>query len=185
MLKTKATFFLVCGALTIGGATACKKQQAKPDDTVTEGTIEPQEDKEWKDKKVAEGDERATLLALQRVHFGVDKFDLTDESRTALTEASAGLKKLPKVHLHVDGHADSTGSTEYNLQLGEKRAKAVKDFLVRAGIEGERLHIISFGEEEPLKDDGTAEALAANRRVDFRLMRGDVEIVLEESATVQ
>lgn len=161
---------------------ACSKEK-KPDETPVEQSTSVDEETapEATGTKKAEGDEREMLLALQRVHFAVDKDTLSDESRTALNEAATRLKKLPKVHLYVDGHADETGTTEYNLQLGGKRANAVRTYLERSGIEADRLHVVSFGEEQPLAEGSDSDSLAKNRRVDFRVMRGDIELVLEES----
>ena len=136
-------------------------------------------------EEVAEGDVRDAILALQRVHFALDSSDLNEPSQQALTEAAAKLKNQQEVHLYVEGHADAQGETEYNLQLGEKRAKVVQQYLSRLGVAPERLHVVSYGEEKPLTSADTSAAYAQNRRVDFRLMKGDVEMVLESSPTAE
>lgn len=177
-----AAALLVCAALL----PACKKKNVK-DQTPTEEALAradfkaPQENS---GQEVAEGDLRDAILALRRVHFGFDSAELTDDSRNALKEAASKLADKNLVHLYVEGHADQAGETEYNMTLGEKRAKAVSGYLEKLGVGGDRLHIVSYGEEVPLKEGGTKAALAANRRVDFKLMRGDLELVLEESAVI-
>jgi peptidoglycan-associated lipoprotein len=123
---------------------------------------------------------RELLLALQRVHFSFDAASLTTQARDALDEASIKLKAHPEVSLFVDGHTDNRGTTEYNLSLGEKRAQAVVRYLEDLGVETQRLRHISFGEEVLLNYSNDVLAHAQNRRVDFRVMKGDIQFVLEE-----
>jgi peptidoglycan-associated lipoprotein len=134
--------------------------------------------------ETATGDLREALLSLQRVHFALDSYSLTDDARTALSEAAEKLRSHEDVALYVQGHADERGTAEYNLGLGERRGRAVADHLTRLGIGADRLSVVSYGEELPLVAGSDQSALAANRRVDFRLMRGEVQIVLEESQAV-
>ncbi len=131
-------------------------------------------------QEVAKGELRDALVHLQRVHFGLDTSALLPAARNSLERAATSLAAHSDVQLYVDGHTDDRGTDEYNIGLGERRAGAVIDYLVRLGVERDRLHAISFGEEQPLQPGERAEDYAANRRVDFRLMRGDVELVLED-----
>lgn len=128
----------------------------------------------------AQGELRDVLITLRRVHFPFDSNELTEDSRAALAEAGPKLARHPDVQLYVDGHADQRGTEEYNVALGERRAQVVSDYLMRMGVTKEQLQIVSFGEGRPLVDQETDEAMAKNRRVDFRLMRGDVRLVVEE-----
>ena len=130
--------------------------------------------------QVAKGEVRELLLALQRVHFGFDASTLSIPARDALDEASQKLKTHPEISLFVDGHTDTRGTTEYNLSLGERRAQTVVDYLYALGVEKERLRHVSFGEEMTLEQGGSELAHAMNRRVDFRVMKGDIQFVLEE-----
>ena len=127
---------------------------------------------------------KEALISLRRVHFGYDSAELTLESRNALVAARMKLGDNPNVNLFVEGHADERGSTEYNIGLGEKRAVAVTNYLASLGVDRGRLHVVSYGEERPLVEASTEEAWAKNRRVDFRIMQGDIEIVVRESDTV-
>lgn len=179
-----AVVVVLAASVSSVGCSAEKKADTPPTEQVVASQAEGSAPKPSGTEE-ADADARDALLALQRVHFGFDKAELSEDSRQALTEAAAKLKDRAKVHLYVDGHADEMGTTEYNLQLGEKRAKAVSDFLQRSGIAADRLHIVSFGEEQPLAEGSDRAALAANRRVDFRLMRGDIELVLEDSPTAE
>ena len=99
-----------------------------------------------------------------RVHFGFDKSNLTQESQDTLKRQAAWLEKHPKVRASVQGHTDVRGSREYNLGLGERRAHAARKFLEAQGVAGDRLETISFGKERPA-DLGTDEnAHKLNRR---------------------
>jgi peptidoglycan-associated lipoprotein len=132
----------------------------------------------------ATGDLKDLLLALRRVHFGFDTDTLSDGGKKALTEAAEKLEALPKVALYVDGHTDERGTTEYNMSLGERRAQTVVAYLKNLGIQPERLRIVAFGEETPMASGSSDVDLAKNRRVEFRIMRGDVQFVLEEGELV-
>ncbi|MBI2895745.1 MAG: OmpA family protein [Deltaproteobacteria bacterium] len=134
--------------------------------------------------EVAGEDARVILLSLRRVHFPVDSSTLTEASREALAEVAGKLRDSRSLELVVQGHADERGATEYNLGLGERRSRTVADYLTRLGVEPSRLGIVSLGEEQPLAGGHDRESWAANRRVDFVLLRGDVQLVLEDGVRV-
>jgi len=135
-------------------------------------------------KEFATGDMRDLLLTLKRVHFSMDGATLTEESKVALSEAAVKLQANSSVSLHVDGHTDNRGTDEYNMSLGDRRARVVVKYLTESGVEESRLNVVSFGEENPIDDSNSDLALAKNRRVDFRLMKGDIQLVLEEGDLV-
>ncbi|HEX2878429.1 MAG TPA: OmpA family protein [Polyangiaceae bacterium] len=128
----------------------------------------------------ASGEVREALLALQRVHFGYNKWNVLPDARTALEAAAKGLREHPDVQIYIDGHADQRGTPEHNLWLGEQRAQAVAHYLAQLGISADRLHTTSFGKREPAAVGSDAAAYAANRRVEFRLVQGDVQLVVEK-----
>ena len=99
-----------------------------------------------------------------RVFFDFDKYNLKPEGRDQLAKWVAFLKKYPNDQLVVEGHADERGTREYNLALGERRANAVKDFLVAQGIQASRLKTISYGKERPAVLGSNEAAWAQNRR---------------------
>ena len=104
---------------------------------------------------------------LKPVFFAVDSADL-DESGRETTSANAEiLKKNPRWVITIEGHCDERGTAEYNLALGERRALAVKTFLVSLGIPGDRIRTISYGKEFPFDPAKTEEAMAKNRRGHF------------------
>ena len=103
----------------------------------------------------------------ERVHFEYDSADLTDTTREALDRNAQILLRYPQIVVSVEGHCDDRGSTEYNLALGERRAAAVKDYLVRLGVKEGQLVPVSYGEERPLDPREDTTAWAQNRRVEF------------------
>jgi len=104
---------------------------------------------------------------LKPVFFAVDSADL-DEAGRATTVANAEvMKKNPRWVVTIEGHCDERGTAEYNLALGERRAIAVKTFLVSLGVPPDRVRTISYGKEFPFDPGKTDEALANNRRGHF------------------
>ena len=106
--------------------------------------------------------------SLVTVHFGFNDSSLSDETRSAMGNNAEYLGIHKKIRVQVEGHCDERGSTEYNLSLGERRAMAVKNYLVKLGIEPRRLEIISYGEERPADSGASEDAWAQNRRAEFR-----------------
>lgn len=99
-----------------------------------------------------------------RVFFGFDKFNLADESRATIQRQAAWLKANPTVTVAIEGHADERGTREYNLALGERRATAVKNYLVTLGVSSSRVSTISYGKERPVALGHTDAAWSQNRR---------------------
>ena len=115
----------------------------------------------------------AKLIAnFNRVHFALDSFELNEDTKNALADNAKILLANSNVKVEVQGHADEQGTSEYNLSLGEKRAKAVLDYLVRAGAGAQQVQSISYGEEKPLESGSGESAWAKNRRAEFRVLWG-------------
>jgi peptidoglycan-associated lipoprotein len=106
-------------------------------------------------------------LPLESVHFDFDKYGLRPEARDILAKHARVLKQHSEVPVVIEGHCDERGTVEYNLALGEKRAKAVKDYLVSLGVDRSRLTTISFGKERPVEFGHNEMAWARNRRAEF------------------
>lgn len=103
-----------------------------------------------------------------RVFFDFDSSDIRPEARKLLKKHAEYLKAHPGIEVLLEGHADERGSREYNLGLGERRAKSVRQLLEVNGVAARRLEVISYGEERPLREGDTEEAYAKNRRVRIR-----------------
>jgi peptidoglycan-associated lipoprotein len=99
-----------------------------------------------------------------RVFFDFDKSDLRPASQTTLERQASWLKRFPDLNVTVEGHCDERGTREYNLALGERRANAVKDFLIAQGIDPRRIRTISYGKERPVALGSNEAAWAQNRR---------------------
>lgn len=105
-------------------------------------------------------------LTDDQVRFAFDKAELGDEAKTVLTNLANQLKAENRnVYIEIQGHTDSIGGEEYNHRLGSERAEAVRRFLNQQGIPLHRMSVISYGESEPVADNGTREGRAQNRRV--------------------
>jgi peptidoglycan-associated lipoprotein len=107
---------------------------------------------------------RRAVLMFEDVHFDFDRFNLRPDALKILDDAIAKLQSNPTLNVTIEGHCDSIGTIEYNLALGERRANAVRDYLVNRGIAVNRLRTVSYGEERPVGDNNTAEGRAMNRR---------------------
>lgn len=105
--------------------------------------------------------------AFKPVYFPFDRSDLSPQAVRILTEAAGLMAKEPSIQVVIQGNTDERGASEYNLALGEKRARVVMDYLVAYGINPSRLRIISYGEEKPAMDGANETAWAANRRDEF------------------
>lgn len=99
-----------------------------------------------------------------RVFFDFDKYSIKGDGRQTLVRQAVWLKKYPGVTITIEGHCDERGTREYNLALGERRANAVKDYLVASGISPSRIKTISYGKERPQARGSNESAWAQNRR---------------------
>jgi len=108
---------------------------------------------------------------VQDAYFDLDKSDLRDDARSALTKDAEFLRSYPQAHISIEGHCDERGSTEYNLGLGQRRAEAAKNFLISLGISGDRIETTSWGKERPFCTEHNEECWQQNRRAHFVLAR--------------
>lgn len=115
----------------------------------------------------ATGSDSGSIEGLQTVFFEYDKSTLSPSEKAKLTANVAWLKKNSNAKMSIEGHCDQRGSNEYNLSLGERRANAVKQMLQSMGVSAQRLTTVSFGEEKPLMQGDSEEAMAKNRRANF------------------
>lgn len=118
-------------------------------------------------EKIREG----STSVLQNIFFDVDKYELQEKSVTELHKITRFLQENPMVYVEISGHTDNSGSAAYNLQLSEKRASAVYDFLVKEGIAPERLVRKGYGSSRPIADNNDEAGRERNRRIEFRILR--------------
>jgi peptidoglycan-associated lipoprotein len=101
------------------------------------------------------------------VYFDLDRSDLREDARPPLQKDADWLKRWSGVRITLEGHADSRGSSEYNLGLGSRRATAVKDYLVNLGVPTGRMTVVSKGKEQPFCREENESCWQQNRRGHF------------------
>ncbi|MDZ7363592.1 MAG: peptidoglycan-associated lipoprotein Pal [candidate division KSB1 bacterium] len=111
--------------------------------------------------------ESAVPFVLQTIYFDFDRYELTPEALQTLADNARVLKAHPDARVMIEGHCDERGTVEYNLALGDKRAKAAKDYLISLGVNPAQISTISYGKERPVDTRSTEEAWARNRRAEF------------------
>jgi peptidoglycan-associated lipoprotein len=99
--------------------------------------------------------------------FQLDSADLDDQGRAVVTGNAEVLKRYPTWTITIEGHCDERGSAEYNLALGERRAVAVRTYLISLGVAAERIRVVSYGKEFPFDPGRDENAHAKNRRAHF------------------
>ncbi len=105
------------------------------------------------------------------IYFNYDEYVLQPEGKTILENVSNWMLKNKNTVISLEGHCDERGTNEYNLALGDKRAKSARDYLVALGIPSERLQTISYGEEKPVCTEKTESCWAKNRRVHIVVLK--------------
>ncbi|RII28513.1 MAG: peptidoglycan-associated lipoprotein [Geobacter sp.] len=115
--------------------------------------------------------EPAPISALEKIYFDFDSFTLSQASRDTLAKDAEILLKKLSGKIQIEGHCDERGSDEYNLALGEKRAKSAMNYLVTLGVPAERLSVISYGKEKPADPGHDEAAWAKNRRDEFVIVK--------------
>jgi peptidoglycan-associated lipoprotein len=113
---------------------------------------------------------RSTITTV--VNYDFDKADLRPDTRAALDQKIPILTANPAMTIRIAGHTDSRGSGEYNLQLGQRRAAAARDYLTARGVAASRIELVSYGEERPLCQTQDEGCWSQNRRAEFEITAG-------------
>ena len=145
--KITNIFLILFATLALSACSTAKKSQTSGDVYTGSDTVE----------YLASG-------VKDRVFFATNKSSLTSASRETLRKQANYLRKNKKLNVTIEGHADERGTREFNLALGERRANAVKDYLMTYGISGKRISVISYGKERPVNSESTPLAWSQNRR---------------------
>jgi peptidoglycan-associated lipoprotein len=155
---TQSTTFTITATGPGGSATASANVSVNGQSTPTaEAPSAPQGISELFDQNVKDA------------FFELDKSDLRDDARAALTKDAEFLRSYPQVHVSIEGHCDERGSTEYNLGLGQRRAEAAKNYLISLGIPADRMETTSWGKERPFCSEHDESCWQQNRRAHFVL----------------
>lgn len=149
------------GASQVGATTGPSGYPAKTDDAAT-----------LREKQLAEAKAKAQAkLTDEKVYFDFDKYDLKPVYRDVLKGKADILKQFGEFRVIVEGHCDERGTEEYNLALGERRARAVYEYLILLGVNAAQLEMVSYGEERPAVQGNNEAAWAKNRRAEFKVLR--------------
>jgi peptidoglycan-associated lipoprotein len=112
-------------------------------------------------------DDELFLREVRDAYFDYDKADIRPDARAALSKTADFLKNYPRFKVTIEGHCDERGSTEYNLGLGDRRANAVKQYIVSLGVSADRVSTVSFGKEKPFCRESNEACWQQNRRGHF------------------
>ena len=107
------------------------------------------------------------LREVRDAYFDYDKAEIRPDARAALSKTGDFLKNYPRFKVTIEGHCDERGSTEYNLGLGDRRAAAVKQYIVSLGVSADRISTVSFGKEKPFCMEHNEACWQQNRRGHF------------------
>lgn len=179
---------LCCGALLVGGCAkkelvkgegetpaASAPKTAEPEQAPAKPPVKEEkvEEQAVKEAPAAAKEEAipASAAELATIYFDFDAYILTAPCRATLTKNAEELMKNASLKVQIQGNCDERGSDEYNLALGEKRAKAAMNYLVTLGVPAEQLSIISYGKEKPADPGHDEAAWAKNRRDDFAIIK--------------
>ena len=171
-LRRSLIFLLMIPALAIIPACAKKATTTeKETPKIDQAELDRQKELEAERKK-QEAEQRLfraarTQLANEDIYFQKGSYQLQPQARTILYRKADFLNKYPDVAVIIEGHTDERGTRETNIAFGDRRAGAVKSFLIREGIKRERLIPVSFGKERPVYKGKTEAGRAKNRRVHF------------------
>ena len=115
--------------------------------------------------------EGRTSAPMHPIYFDFDRFNIRDDMKLIMEDNALFLIDHPEVMVEIHGNCDERGTNEYNLALGERRAKSAQAYLVNLGVNPDRIGTVSFGEERPLVPGQNEDAWAKNRRDDFVVMK--------------
>lgn len=189
-MKRTAILNLFIISLLLVGATACKKrptgithipgqkigmQSTAPTGPDSGGVFNPAFEPDPATGSIPFANQRSidgrpqdrSKFANNTVYFELDSFSVKASEKAKIEEVAAYFKSNQEGDLLVEGHCDERGTEGYNLSLGDRRANALREYLVNLGVSAERVHIVSFGESRPAGSGGGEESWSKNRRGEF------------------
>lgn len=158
MKSLKSFGLVVVLALALGMGAGCAKKNAEV------------ENMEAAPASTSAVDAAAQQITDGIVYFDFDKYDIKAEYRDMLQQKAELMKQFPSIRVRIEGNCDERGTQEYNLALGERRARAAYEYMIRLGVSADQLDVISYGKERPAVA-GSGEAVwAQNRRDEFNVI---------------
>ena len=173
-LRARTIFFL-CVALAgtqFTGCTSTKKKGSGEGDgtgTISDEDLALQNQGRWADGGTIPNAQAGGRF--QDIHFGFDSASVGPEYQQTVRDVASALKGDPTLHVDIEGHCDSRGTSEYNMALGERRAKAVGRMLFDYGVPSSQIATVSYGEELPLVQGESEDAWSQNRRAHFAVYK--------------
>ena len=160
MKMFKRIGFMMALALVLAVSVGCAK---KTGGTAVEGGEG--------DGLTAEMRQAYSVIQDQKIYFDFDRFDIRAEYQNTLREKADVLKRYPQINVLIEGHCDERGTEEYNMALGERRARAAYEYLLKLGVSPNQLQMISYGKERPAVAGSGESAWSQNRRDEFKVIR--------------
>jgi peptidoglycan-associated lipoprotein len=188
MKRISLCFVLLFGLIVIGCAEKkmVKEQPEEYQPTVTvhetqkrtSDTTEVQPEEKITEQQFAKIESKEEPLrytevkdVFEDIYFNFDEYNIRDDAKPVLENIASWLLKNKSAKILIEGHCDPRGTNEYNLALGDRRAKATKDYLGALGIASNRIEMLSYGEEKPLCFEESEECWAKNRRAHFVVLK--------------
>ena len=175
-MSTQKFFKLIPMVAALVVAPGCKKKMPKEEAPVEAPVIEEVEeapvDTTCDAERALRMDMDRDMARIQTVYFAFDKSDITPTEMEKIRTDADIFRKWPDWKITVEGHCDERGTNEYNLALGERRARAAKRALEAEGIDAGRINFISYGEERPADPGHNEAAWQRNRRAVFQVETG-------------
>lgn len=164
--------FAVTATVTIAAAGLLAGCGSKQKSTETARTTTAVPSKTSKGDKTDSVQSRAVhddgrMVELAAIYFDLDSDALTPRARETLARNARYMEKHGTVSIQIEGHCDERGTTEYNIALGERRARAARDYMSNLGVRASRVDVISYGKERPAAHGSDEDSLALNRRGEF------------------
>ena len=152
-------------AFMVVGCAKKPKMEAptKPSTTETKPADKPADQATDQGTKVESG----SSSMFKTIYFDFDRYNLRDDAKADLKKNTDVMQQEENLKITIEGHCDERGTVEYNLALGERRAKSARDYMVNMGVKANRISTISYGKERPVAFEHDEEAWAKNRRDDF------------------
>lgn len=170
-LKASVYCFAFCLILTFGLGCSSSSSGARFDGEqydLSDESLDLADKERWADGNIPNAIANGLF---QDIRFDYDSALLPEEAREQIRKNAEVIKSDPSLHVEVEGHCDSRGTSEYNLALGVERARSVANLMMSYGVPDKQVSTVSYGEEIPLDPQTTEEAFAKNRRVHFAVYR--------------
>ncbi|MGH0036030.1 MAG: peptidoglycan-associated lipoprotein Pal [Myxococcota bacterium] len=164
----RAIALLFCAAFWLGLSSCASTEEAEPEPEPTGSEFDQGQMDEPEPEPEMVAAREAMPLKLDTVYFDFDRAAIRDDAKVILQANADQIQGSANGTITIEGHCDERGSEEYNLALGERRANAVKQYLVNLGVDGSQLRTLSYGEAKPAVQGHDESAWRWNRRGAFR-----------------